>query len=90
MRKELLKGLTDEQIKKVEACKNPEEILALAKSEGVELNDEQLKAVTGGGCFFDTLACPQLMLRSTATMDIMKARRDMNTNVMTADIIGIL
>ena len=58
MRKELLKGLTDEQIKKVEACKNPEEILALAKSEGVDLNDEQLEAVTGGGCFFDTLSCP--------------------------------
>ncbi len=43
MRKELLKGLTDEQI-----------------------------------------------LRSTATMDFMKAGRDMNINAVTADIIGIL
>ena len=50
MRKELLKGLTEEQIKKVEACKNSEEILALAKAEGVTLNDEQLEAVSGGGC----------------------------------------
>ena len=40
MRKELLKGLTEEQIKKVEACKNAEEILALAKAEGVQLSDE--------------------------------------------------
>ena len=42
MRNELLKGLTDEQIKKVGACKNSEEILALAKAEGVQLNEEQL------------------------------------------------
>ena len=48
MRKELLKGLTEEQIKKVETCKSSEEILALAKEEGVELSDEQLEAVSGG------------------------------------------
>ncbi len=51
MRKELLKGLTEEQIKKVEDCKSSEEILALAKAEGVSLSDEQLEAVSGGGCF---------------------------------------
>lgn len=50
MKKELLKGLTEEQIKKVEACKNAEEILALAKAEGVQLSEEQLAAVSGGGC----------------------------------------
>ncbi len=52
MRKELLKGLSEEQIKKVEACKSPDEILALAKAEGLELTDEQLEAVNGayGGC----------------------------------------
>ena len=48
MRKDLLKGLTDEQIKKVEACKSPDEIIALAKAEGVELSEEQLEAVSGG------------------------------------------
>ena len=53
MRKELLKGLSEEQIKKVEACKSPEEIMELAKAEGVQLNDEQLEAVSGGGCADD-------------------------------------
>ena len=48
MREELLKGLTEEQIKKVKACKNAEEILALAKEEGVTLSEEQLEAVSGG------------------------------------------
>ena len=48
MRKELLKGLTEEQKKKVAECNNAEEILALAKAEGVALNDEQLEAVSGG------------------------------------------
>ena len=56
MRKELLKGLTEEQIKKVEACKSSEEILNLAKAEGVELTDEQLEVVSGGGCFY-TIKC---------------------------------
>ena len=56
MRKELLKGLSEEQIKKVEACKSPEEILSLAKAEGIELTDEQLEVVSGGGCFY-TIKC---------------------------------
>ena len=58
MRKELLKGLSEEQIKKVEACKNSDEILALAKTEGVQLSDEQLEAVSGGGCGGGN-KCPQ-------------------------------
>ena len=61
MRKELLKGLTDEQVKKVKACKSSQEILELAKSEGVELNEEQLAAVSGGMCSTDekTAKCPK-------------------------------
>ena len=50
MKTELLKGLTDEQIAKVRACKAQEEMLTLAKKEGIELTDEQLEAVSGGAC----------------------------------------
>ena len=50
MKQELLKGLSEEQIAKVKACKNNEELLALAKEEGIELADEQLEAVNGGAC----------------------------------------
>lgn len=50
MFEELLRGLTQEQIDKVRRCKNPDEILRLAKSEGVTLTEEQLKAVNGGAC----------------------------------------
>ena len=57
MRAELLKGLTEEQISKVKACKNQEEILALAKEEGFELTDEQLEAVSGGSCDNTVLVC---------------------------------
>ncbi len=57
MRKELLKGLSEEQIKKIEACKSSEEILNLAKAEGIELTDEQLEAVSGGGCLNPTVKC---------------------------------
>ena len=54
MKKELLKGLTDEQIAKVKACDNPADLLQLAKDEGVELTDEQLGAVSGGACSTST------------------------------------
>lgn len=50
MKQELLKGLTKEQIAKVRACKSQEELLELAKTEGVELSDEQLNAISGGAC----------------------------------------
>ena len=54
MKEELLKGLTEEQIAKVKACKTTEEMLATAKQEGIELTDEQLEAISGGACT-DTL-----------------------------------
>ena len=57
MKEKLLKGLTEEQNAKVKACKNQEELLALAKEEGIELNDEQLEAVNGGACS-NTDHCP--------------------------------
>ena len=57
MNKELLKGLSEEQIAKIKACKNQEELLALAKEEGIELNDEQLEAVSGGVC--TPTSCPK-------------------------------
>ena len=50
MREELLKGLSEEQIAKVKACKSQEELLKLAKEEGIQLTDEQLEAVNGGWC----------------------------------------
>ena len=56
---ELLKGLTPEQIEKVKACKSSDELLELAKAEGIKLNDEQLQAVSGGS----------FLCGSTATMD---------------------
>ena len=68
MRKELLKGLSEEQIKKVEACKNSEELLNLAKAEGIELTDEQLEAVSGGckKARSDPYACPDCGTKAKA------------------------
>ena len=44
----ILSTLTDEQKKKVETAKSPEELLAIAKEAGYELSQEQLEAVSGG------------------------------------------
>ena len=59
MKEELLKGLTEEQVAKIKACKNQEEVLALAKEEGIELTDEQLEAVNGGACTVKKKKCPK-------------------------------
>lgn len=56
MKEELLRGLSEEQIAKIKACKNQEEILRLAKEEGVELTDEQLEVISGGSICAP--ACP--------------------------------
>ena len=62
--------LTKEQIQKAMACETAEELMALAKAEGieltkeeaeayltemsdVELDEEALKKVAGGGCYND-------------------------------------
>ena len=58
MEEELLKGLTEEQLAKIKACKDQEEILALAKKEGIELTDEQLAAVSGGCTERPNPPCP--------------------------------
>lgn len=50
MKKELLKGLTEEQIAKVKACDNVDDLLQLTKDEDVSLTEEQLAAINGGGC----------------------------------------
>lgn len=57
MKQELLKGLNEKQIAKVKACKSSEELLKLAKDEGIELTSEQLEAINGGACS-NTDRCP--------------------------------
>ncbi len=60
MNKDLLEGLTEEQIVKAKNCQSPEELLKLAKEEGIELTSEQLSAVSGGGCTIISLPhCPE-------------------------------
>lgn len=54
MKKDLLKGLTDEQIAMVKNCSSPDDLIQLAEDEGVELTDEQLRAISGGACSTDT------------------------------------
>ena len=76
MKEELLKGLTEEQIAKVKACKSTEEMLTLAKEEGIELTDEQLEAVSGGcGTFTAKVSCPKCgcnRLRRSSSGDLIK------------------
>ena len=46
--KELIASLTDEQKARAKACKTPEDYIAFAREEGIELTDEQLEAIAGG------------------------------------------
>ena len=68
MKQDLLKGLTEEQIKRVKACKNQDELQKLAKDEGVELTEEQLEAVNGGICTSTPdFVCPKCGSRDIKT-----------------------
>ena len=46
--KRMFDGLSDDLKKKATECRTSEELMALAKSEGIELTDEQLDAISGG------------------------------------------
>jgi len=46
------KDLTEEQKAKFNG-KTPEQIIELAKEEGIELSDEQLESISGGGAWSD-------------------------------------
>ncbi len=72
MREELLKGLTEEQIAKVKACKNHEELLALAKAEGIQLTDEQLQTISSGGLCVSTptFTCPKCGSTNVSAYDL--------------------
>ena len=41
--------LTTKQKEKAIACKTPDDIITLAKEEGIDLTDEQLEGIAGGG-----------------------------------------
>ena len=46
--KKLYDRLSDEMKAKVANCKSAEELMELAKTEGIELTDEQMDAISGG------------------------------------------
>lgn len=45
--------LTQQQMEKARACKSTDELVGLAKSEGIELSDEQLDSIAGGDSWVD-------------------------------------
>lgn len=46
--KEIYDSLPEEMKAKITSCKTAEELIELAKNEGIELTDEQLNAISGG------------------------------------------
>lgn len=54
-----LDKLTPEQKEKAKACESLNELLELARAEGVELSEEQLDAISGGTDWTDlcTVLC---------------------------------
>ena len=47
--KEMYDSLSDDLKAKVATCKTGEELVSLAEKEGIELTDDQLDALSGGG-----------------------------------------
>lgn len=51
----LFGNLTSEQREKAKLCKSPEEFLKLAGAEGIDLTDEQMEAISGGGDWYNKI-----------------------------------
>lgn len=51
------KDISDELKEKAKACQTPEELLALAKEEGLELTEEQMEGISGGVIWCDDKGC---------------------------------
>ena len=45
-----IENLSPELREKVLACETKEQLIELVKEEGVELTDEQIDEISGGGC----------------------------------------
>lgn len=56
-------GISPELREKAKACTSPEELLALAKTEGYKLSEADLEAVAGGGCGGSSSPCTTLKHR---------------------------
>ena len=54
----LFDELTPEQIEKAKACQTTNDLLELASAEGVELTDEQIEQISGGGAWNHPSCCP--------------------------------
>lgn len=50
---DMYNNLTEEQKKKVKACKDQKELLRVMSEESIELTDEQMEAISGGGPLAD-------------------------------------
>ena len=58
MKEELLKGLTEGQIAKLAKCQSNEEVLEVAKEEGIDLTNEQLEAAYDSCGYNRNVRCP--------------------------------
>ena len=45
-----LENLSPELLEKMNACETKEQLIELVQEEGVELTDEQIEEISGGGC----------------------------------------
>ena len=48
--------LSPELLEKMNACETKEQLIDLVQEEGVELTDEQIEEISGGGCDLVRLA----------------------------------
>lgn len=57
-----LSNMSEELMNEARACKTPEELLNLAKREGVELSDEEIQGITGGQDWCGPFGCTKVKL----------------------------
>lgn len=57
-----LNNISEHLMEEARKCKTPEELLDLAKREGIELSDEQLEGVAGGQDWCGPFSCTKVKI----------------------------
>lgn len=57
-----LSNIPEKLMEEARSCKTPEELLDLAKREGIELSDEQLEGIAGGQDWCGPFGCTKVKL----------------------------
>ena len=82
----------EEKLARVRACNTPEDLLGVLRDEGIELDEEFLDGVAGGGALFNGEKVAEMLAKLgdsiqglAEDLDLMNKLRGLASDIMMAD-----